>query len=281
MPRRRIRRTSTVPSEVIHATLRSAEQLGRDVADVPIVMIAHALGVSRSTLLRRLGGSRQALDDAVRDLGVDPGGRPPVRSRAIDAGAALIGASGVASATFEAVATRADCSVQSLYVAFGGREALLEAVYDRYIPALDVSVLLGERRSTGIRDTVRTVYRGLVAMCAREPRVLSAVLTETLARPAGPGAGVLIERGALRTVAVLREWLDEEVRAGHIRDLPGHLLVQQFISPVLVHAVMRPGLADFPDVSPPDLEATCDFFADAFLRGVAVQGNDVFDTPES
>ncbi|WP_422748416.1 TetR/AcrR family transcriptional regulator [Mycobacterium sp. WMMD1722] len=271
MPRRRTRRASAVPAEVIHATLRSAEQLGRDVADVPIVMIAHALGVSRSTLLRQLGGSRKALDDAVRGLGVDPGGRPPVRSRAIEAAATLIGASGVASATLEAVAAKADCSVQSLYAAFGGREALLEAVYDRHLPALDVSVLLpGDRATAGVRETVRTVYRGLAELCAREPRVLSAVLTETLARPAGPSASVLIERGALRTVAVLREWLDAEVAAGRIRDVPRPLLIQQFISPVLVHAVMRPGLEQFPHVGRPDLQASCDFFADAFLRGVGM-----------
>lgn len=273
MPRRRTRRASAVPSEVIHATLRSAEQLGRDVADVPIVMIAHALGVSRSTLLRQLGGSRKALDDAVRDHGVDPGGRPPVRARAIEAAAALVGTSGVASATLEAVAARADCSVQSLYVAFGGREALLDAVYDRFIPPLDVSALLsGERTDTGLRETVRTVYQGLAELCSREPRVLSAVLTETLARPAGPGAGVLIERGALRTVAVIGQWLDEQVAAGRLRDLPRGVLIQQFISPVLVHAVMRPGLEQFPQVKPPDLQASCDFFADAFLQGVAVPG---------
>jgi AcrR family transcriptional regulator len=272
MPRRRTRRTTPVPSEVVHATLRSAEQLGRDVADVPIVMIAHALGVSRSTLLRQLGGSRRALDDAVRDLGVDPGGRAPVASRAIEAAADLIGAGGVASASLEAVATRADCSVQSLYAAFGGRQDLLEAVYDRYIPPLDVSALLDECADRGTLDTVRAIYRGLVELCSREPRVLSAVLAETLARPAGPSAGVLIERGALRTVAVLGEWLGGEVAAGRIRDLPGPVLVQQFISPVLVHAVMRPGLENFPHVSPPDLRASCDFFADAFLQGVGIPG---------
>jgi AcrR family transcriptional regulator len=262
-----------VPSEVIQATLRSAEQLGRDVADVPIVVIAHALGVSRSTLLRRLGGSRGALDDAVRDLGVDPGGRPPVRSRAVEAAATLIGAGGVASATLEAVATRADCSVPSLYATFGGRDALLEAVYDRFIPPLDVSTFLSDPAVTGLTETVSSVYRGLAELCSREPRVLSAVLVESLARPAGPSAGVLIERGALRTIAVLERWLDGEVTAGRIRDLPRPVLIQQFISPVLVHAVMRPGLADFPHVSPPELHASCAIFAEAFVRGVAVTGN--------
>lgn len=268
MPRRR--RSSPVPSEVVHAALRSAERLGRDVADVPIVAVAHALGVSRSTLLRQLGGSRAALDDAVRDLGVDPGGRPPVRLRAVDAAAELIGAGGVAAATLEAVATRADCSVPSLYATFGGRDALLEAVYDRYIPPLDVTALLGDSADTGLRETVRRVYRELAELCSREPRVLSAVLAETLARPAGPGAGVLIEHGALRMIALLGRWLDDEVKSGRVRDLPGPVLIQQFISPVLVHTVMRPGLANFPHVTLPDLEDSCDLFADAFLGGVAV-----------
>ena len=268
MARRRTRRPSVVPSDVIHATLRSAEQLGRDVADVPIVVIAHALGVSRSTLLRQLGGSRRALDDAVRDLGVDPGGRPPVRLRALEAAATLIGSGGVASATLEAIAVAADCSVPSLYATFGGRDALLEAVYDRYIPALDVTALLGSS-TAGLTETVRILYQELAELCSREPRVLSAVLVETLTRPAGPGAAVLIEHGALRMIATLEDWLNGEVTAGRIRDLPRSVLIQQLISPVLVHAVMRPGLLNFPHVTLPDPYTSCQTLADAFARGVA------------
>ncbi|MGH3635153.1 MAG: TetR/AcrR family transcriptional regulator, partial [Mycobacterium sp.] len=138
MSKRRSRRPGAVPADIIQAALRSAERLGRDVADVPIVVIAHALGVSRSTLLRQLGGSRRALDEAIRDRGIDPGGRPPVRLRAVEAAAALISAGGVASATLEAIAAEADCSVHSLYAVFGGRDGLLHAVYDRYIPPLEM-----------------------------------------------------------------------------------------------------------------------------------------------
>ena len=45
---------------------------GKDVADVPLAMIAQAVGMSRSTLVRRLNGSRQALDEAVRAAGSTP-----------------------------------------------------------------------------------------------------------------------------------------------------------------------------------------------------------------
>lgn len=264
---RRSRRSTPVPADVIGATLRSAERLGRDVADVPIVVIAHALGVSRSTLLRRLGGSRRALDDAVRDMGVDPGGRPPVRLRAVKVAAELISAGGVASATLEAIAENAECSVESLYAAFGGREGLMQAVYDRYIPLLEINDL--GLSGTDLSETVRGIYRSMANLFLHEPRVLSAVLAETLARPAGSGAGILIEHGALRVIGVLGGWLDAEVGAGRIRDLPRALLIQQLISPISVHCVMRPGLVNFPQVGLPDLQDTCELFADAFVRAVA------------
>ena len=270
MSRRRSRRSNPVPADVIQATLRSAERLGRDVADVPIVVIAHALGVSRSTLLRQLGGSRRALDDAVRDFGVDPGGRPPVKLRAVEAAGALIGAGGVSSATLEAIAADADCSVHSLYAVFGGRDGLLQAVYDRYIPPLDIEAVIAGSSDADLTETVTAVYRALAQLYLQEPRVLAAVLAETLARPAGPGAGVLIEHGALRTIAILGRWLDGEVGDGRIRDLPRALLVQQLISPVSVHAIMRPGLVNLPQVALPDLQESCDVFADAFVRAVAV-----------
>src|ERR1043166_7268659 len=79
-----------VADELVQAALRAAEKRGKDVADVPVLAIAYEAGMSRSTLLRRLGGSRAALDKAVRAAGVDPGGQAPVRTRALDAAAALI-----------------------------------------------------------------------------------------------------------------------------------------------------------------------------------------------
>jgi AcrR family transcriptional regulator len=225
--------------------------------------------VSRSTLLRQLGGSRRVLDDAVRDIGVDPGGRVPVRLRAVEAAAALIGTGGVASVTLETIAEHADCSVHSLYAVFGGRAALLEAVYDRYIPPLDMESSLLGSSVTELTETVRAIYRSLTELYLREPRVLSAVLAETLARPAGSGASVLIEHGALRLIAGLGRWLDGEVAAGRIRGLPRAVLIQQLISPISVHAIMRPGLDNFPHVAMPDLRECCDTFADAFVHGCA------------
>jgi AcrR family transcriptional regulator len=267
--RRKSRGSDAVPADVIQSALGSAERLGRDVADVPVTVIAHALGVSRSTLLRQLGGSRRALDDAVRDSGVDPGGRPPVRLRAVAAAAALISSEGVGAATFEAVAAQADCSVHSLYAVFGGRDALLEAVYDRYIPTVDLADATVDS-SPEMRDTVRTIYRSLAEVLMREPRVLMAVLAEALARPMEPAGQVLVDYGALRSLANVLSWLEDEVAAGRVRDIPRPLLLQQLLSPIAVHCMMRRGLAAVPQATVPGVDESCDIFADAFVRAVAL-----------
>jgi AraC-like DNA-binding protein len=51
-----------VPWDLVAAAIRAAERCGKDVADVPLSTIAQVAGISRSTLARRLQGSRRALD---------------------------------------------------------------------------------------------------------------------------------------------------------------------------------------------------------------------------
>ncbi|OBF19122.1 TetR/AcrR family transcriptional regulator [Mycobacterium kubicae] len=269
MSRRRSRRENAVPADVVQATLASAERLGRDVADVPIVVIAHALGVSRSTLLRQLGGTRRPLDDAVRDSGVDPGGRPPVRLRAVAAAAALISEEGVGAASFEAVAARADCSVHSLYAVFAGREELLQAVYDRYMPSLDIDDVVSGSPAD-LRGTVLRIYQWFAEVLLQQPRVVVAVLADALARPADSSARVLADQGALLMLSTLDRWLEREVDAGRIRDLPRALLIQQLISPISVHCMLRAGSArQGADLALPALDECCEVFTEAFLRSVA------------
>ncbi len=218
-----------VPADLVAAAIRAAEQRGEDMADVPLIALARAAGVSRSTLLRRIGGSRRALDDAVRAAGVDPGGRRPVRDRAVEAAAQLISERGLAAATLEAVAEAAECSVHSLYATFGGRDELLGAIYERYSPLRDLEGLVAEPEAD-LEATVRAMYRALA--------------------------------------------LSFEVRAGRIRGLPVPLLVQQMIGPLAVHLLFRPAMERGAGLDLPSVAETCEVFADAFLRAVAVPGSD-------
>jgi AcrR family transcriptional regulator len=263
--------SSTVSDDLVQAALRAARALGKDVADVPVIAIAREAGISRSTLLRRLGGSRAALDAAVRAAGVDPGGQAPVRTRALDAAAELISTSGLAAATLEAIAARAQCSVHSLYAAFGGRDELLRALFERHSPLLQIEDFFdGDNADHGdLRATVRRLY-GLIAQTLdREPRVAPALLAEALARPNSPAIRTLLGHNAPRLLASLGGWLAEEVGAGRIRDLPLPLLIQQLIAPIAVHLLVRPAVPQLQGVELPDLDRVCDAFTDTFVQGVA------------
>ncbi|WP_433438433.1 TetR/AcrR family transcriptional regulator [Nonomuraea sp. CA-141351] len=254
--------------DVVQAALRAAERLGKDVADVPVQAIAQEAGVSRSTLLRRIGGSRQALDAAVRAAGVDPGGQRPVRERAIEAGAHLIGEHGLAALTLEAVATAARCSVPSLYAAFGGRDELLRAIFERHLPLLNVEEVIAGPHAD-LDETVNRIYRLLAEALTLEPRVLPAMLAEALARPGEPDLQRLLQHFTPRKLAGLGQWLADEMAAGRIRTLPLPLLIQQMIAPAVMHFVLRPAIEQVPDLDLPSVEETCAVFAEAFLYAVA------------
>jgi AcrR family transcriptional regulator len=179
-----------VSPDLVAAAIRAAEQFGKDVADVPLATIARVAGMSRSTLVRRLNGSRQTLDSAVRAAGVDPGGRA-VRERAIDAGAKLISERGLATVTLDAVADAAACSVHSLYATFGTRDELFAAIYERYSPLNDL-LRLGNDPSANLERTVAEFYRTTAATLTREPRVATAMLSDLLGNPHGIAARIFV-----------------------------------------------------------------------------------------
>jgi AcrR family transcriptional regulator len=254
--------------QVVDAALRAAEKLGKDVADVPVAMIAAEAGVSRSTLLRRFGGSRTALNDAVRAAGVDPGGLPPVRTRAIAAAAELISESGLAATTLEAVATRADCSVYSLHAVFGGRDELMRAVFELHSPILDVEAYLAEP-GDDLLHMVRGFYQTVADALGREPRVAPAIFAEAFARPTSPAVQSLAAYGPPRLLAAVGRWFDGEIQAGRMRDLPLPLLAQQLLGPIMIHILTRPVLPNVPGLRLPDVDTVCDVFATNFVRAVA------------
>jgi AcrR family transcriptional regulator len=254
------------PLELVAAAIRAAEQCGRDVADVPLATIAQAAGVSRSTLLRRLGGSRRTLDEAVRATGVDPGGRP-VRVRAVEAGAGLVSERGPATVTLEAVAEAAGCSVPSLYAVFGTRDELFAAIYEQYSPRADLVSVCADP-AADLEQTVADFYGTTAASLTREPRVATAMLADLLGDPSGPTARIFA-RYFPQALSSVGGWLQAQVRAGRIRDIPLPLLLQQLMGPLLAHVLMQPLISQGAEDAA-DLEQVCSVFTSAFLRAVAV-----------
>jgi AcrR family transcriptional regulator len=257
-----------VAEELVQAALRAAEKRGKDVADVPVLAIAREAGISRSTLLRRLGGTRAALDHAVRAAGVDPGGQVPVRTRALDAAAALISESGLAAATLEATAARADCAVHSLYMAFGSRDELLRVVFERHSPIPDFEDAL-DSAPDDLTATVQRLYQVLASALGREPRVAPAIFAEVFARPASPAVQTLAHHGVPRMLEVLGEWLSVQVQRGRIRDQPIPVLIQQLMGPMVMHMLGRPALGNVTVIELPDLDTMCTMFAANYVRAVA------------
>ena len=256
-----------VGEDLVQAALRAARALGKDVADVPVIAIAREAGVSRSTLIRRLGGTRDTLDAAVRAAGVDPGGHAPVRTRALDAAATLIETHGLAATTLEAIAIKAQCSVHSLYAVFGGRDEFLRALFERHSPLLAIEDFFDDDHSD-LPSTVRRLYTMIAATLDGEPRVAPALLAEALARPDSPAIQNLLGHNAPRLLASLGAWLKREVQAGHIRDIPLPLLIQQLIAPISIHMLMRPTCPAIPGLELSDLDVVCDTFTNTFLRAV-------------
>ncbi|GAA3310554.1 TetR/AcrR family transcriptional regulator [Streptomyces cinereospinus] len=263
----------TVPQDIIEATLRAAEARGVSAADVTLRDIAQEAGISRSTLVRRLGGSRTVLDEALRAAGVEPGERKPVRERAIEATGTMISAQGLGAVTFERVAVAAGCSVPSLYATFGGRDELLRAVFDRYSPMVDVEAFLATSRGD-LEDTVRRLTRLVVDSLEREPRVLPALLAEVFARPGDDNVLTIFRTLTPRLLAGLGAWLAGEAAAGRVRDLPPLLLTQLMTGPIFLHFLLRPVTSRVAAADLPSKEETIETFAQAFLRAVALPSAD-------
>lgn len=261
--------STQVPQDLVQAALKAADDLGCRVAEVPLPRIASKLGVSRSTLIRRLGGSRAALDEAVRGAGIDPGGLP-VRDRAVTAAAQLISEAGVGSTTMEAIATAANCSVESLYAVFRNRDELLAAVFAEHGPVAHLADLntCPASRPGELSATVRALYTRLAEAITQEPRTTPALLAEALARPSSAAVIEVVRHGGPTLLATLGRWLSNEVTAGNIRPIPLPLLIHQFAAPLTAYLLVRPTAHAANVTELPDIATACDTFTDAFVRAV-------------
>jgi AcrR family transcriptional regulator len=254
--------------DITTTVIAMAEESGREVAALPIEEIAARLGVSRATLYRRIG-SREALHGAVRAEGVEPGERPDVRERAIQAAAAIVRSDGLGALTLERVAAEADCSVPALHQQLGGREGLLAALFERYHPLVPIERFLTVPPAT-FRDGVRAIYGILFGAATAEPRLLGALVADTLARPDGPTATLVREKIVPRALGSVGRWLAGEIAGGRCRPMPLPILLQLLAAPMIAHAASRDFVARMGLGNPPPRETTVELFTDAFCRAVAL-----------
>ncbi len=256
-------------SGIVQAAIAEARETGTPVAELSLDQIARRAGVSRSTIYRRVR-SRRALDDAVRTAGADPGSRVGVADRAIAAATEAIVADGVAALTVDGVARRVGCSVSAVHTAFGGREGLLAAVFERHAPLPTVVQLMADHpeRFTEFESGVRAIYTVVFDTVDGQQGgigVLEALFAEVLAKPNGVGAQLFRDRILPRITANIGGWLTDQIRAGHCADLPLSLLVPLLISPISVHLIAR-GRLTTAGVSVPDRQTVIDVMTAAFCN---------------
>ncbi|MFV0407422.1 MAG: TetR/AcrR family transcriptional regulator [Propioniciclava sp.] len=256
-----------VPDVLVEAALAAASSSDRQVRDIPVAEIARRAGMSRATMLRRLGGTRGPLDEAVRARGVDPGGRS-VRERGIEAAAMVISELGLAATTMEAIATRAGCSVDSLYAAFGARDELLSAAFAHYTPIGLVTEALFEHPDD-LLGSVEQLYQRLAGLLLAEPRLAPAMVAEVLARSNGPTIAAMAESIAPQMYAGVGQWLQDLMDAGRIREMPLLALFHQLVAPLTFNLLIRPAISRGTAFQQPEVEATIRLFAEAFVRAVA------------
>jgi AcrR family transcriptional regulator len=213
--------------------------------------------------------NRKALNDAVRSAGRDPGGRVGVPDRAINVAAEVIIAEGVGALTVEGVARRVGCAVTSLYSAFGSREGLLAAVFDRHAPLPVVEqILAGDpQRPADFEASVRAIYTAVFDTVAGDTAVLEALLAEVLAKPNGMGARFFRDQVLPRITTNVGGWLRRHIDAGQRADLDLSLLVPLLIAPISVHLLARNRLSAA-GVPVPDRQTVIDAMTSAFCQAV-------------
>jgi AcrR family transcriptional regulator len=256
-------------SAIVQAAMAEAKATGTPVAELSLDRIARRAGVSRSTVYRRVR-TRRALDEAVRQEGGDPGSRIGVRERAIAAATDLIVADGVAALTVEAVTRRVGCAATSVYAAFGDREGLLAAVFDRHAPLPVVEDLLAAapRPFDDFESGVRAIYTAVFDSVADDTGVLQALFAEILAKPNGIGMQFFRERILPRITSTVGAWLNEQIHAGRCADLPLTLLIPLLIAPISVHLLARPRLTAAGQAVP-DRQTVIEAMTSAFCGAAA------------
>ncbi|GAB2634540.1 TetR/AcrR family transcriptional regulator [Streptomyces capparidis] len=223
--------------EIGEAVARHLTDTGREAADLTLADLAEIVGISRATLLRRIG-SRAALDNVLAAAGIPQVKRPAATERCIHAAAHLYARHGVAEVTLEHVAANAGCTVQAIHSGLGGRDGLLLAVFERYSPLPRMAAAKKNLPTHDLTEGARTLYTHILASLLGDPPVLPNLIVEVLSRPRGTLATHVRTSYAPRAAELVEDWLAGHITRGTARPLPRPTLMSLFAGPVLLQSTL-------------------------------------------
>lgn len=264
----------TVDEQLIARVMEVAAKKNVPLASLSTDEIAEGLGISRSTLYRRIG-SREALFQTLKGQGIDTGEGQNATERMLESAAALIREGGLQSLTLEAVAARAGVALPTVFARFGNRIGLLTAVFERHgpVPRIQRHLRPLERGDVeGFRQCVTAAYGEIWDLLMSEHALVSAILIEVLRDPQGDVRTFLGTTYLPEVFEHIFPWLADNVAKGLVRTMSPLILGQEFVAPMIMHVATRP-LVQSAGIAPLlSREEACECFAGLYCAAVLVTG---------
>lgn len=185
----------------------------------------------------------------------------------LDAAFALFAGRGVA-ASLEDVARSAGVSKQTIYNHWGGKAGLVRAIMERRVAILTAP--LRQAEAGGPPEDALTAFGRSLLISATSDASTHAIRMAVQSAPEAPEIGrIVYESGVVGSRLVLAEFLRGEHAAGRL-NVPDAREAAEFFAGMVVHGVQMPALlAEAPELTDAQIDATAREAAARFVRAYA------------
>jgi AcrR family transcriptional regulator len=236
----------TIRRQVVAA---AREILNQD-PDASIERVTRRAGVSRATFYRHFG-SRDAL---LASISHEP--RPDARTRILAAAQEMLVRTTLSDLSMDRLASAAGVSRGTLYRIFPGKASLMEGLIDTYSPFEAVRSIVVAHRTEEPRVVLPLVARAIVGVAGERLGLMRAVFLEVTSGTDAALAG--LRPSLTSTLAVLGEYMAEQMARGRLRPMLPLLAIQSVIGPIFFHLLSRPSLERLMPIPMTPLDAVDD-----------------------